>query len=326
MLKINEKSKKKVFISVGVVIVIVAITIIAAMIYNSSPHQKLSKQLSLGNKFLSELNYEDAILAFEEAIKIDPMSEDAYIGITRAYAGLGKYPSAEKVLLKGIYLTNDETLKNTYFGVIKEERLKGKRRKSTKTYEDGILVYTETYFYDEECFLTRKEQSEYSIFSESENDYFWDNRICYYSDYDKYGNYHQRKNTWESYTKTYNNGNTHTTLTREAGEDTQDLEYTYYDYCRVKDIITTTYNRNDIDRTTVHYNYEFDSDGNLMDTKRDSYYEILSSAYRDVGENNEAAKLNESNYDKSENEYDEEGYITKSSYGNTITVYEYEYP
>jgi len=61
--------------------------------------QKLQKQLELGNKFLVVLDYEQAILAFNKVIEIDPKNTDAYMGLGDAYYGeaknAGDYSSAD---------------------------------------------------------------------------------------------------------------------------------------------------------------------------------------------------------------------------------------
>lgn len=57
---------------------------------------KLDQYLDLGMKYLSEGNYEEAILAFTSAIEIDPKSVPAYEGRADAYAAQGDYAAAEK--------------------------------------------------------------------------------------------------------------------------------------------------------------------------------------------------------------------------------------
>ncbi len=69
--------------------------------------EQIEEKLNLGNKYLSENNYEEAVLAFEEAIEIDPMTTEAYIGLSQAYVFLGKYEEAEAALLKGIEVVDD---------------------------------------------------------------------------------------------------------------------------------------------------------------------------------------------------------------------------
>lgn len=56
------------------------------------------EQFDLGARYLSEGNYEAAILAFTAAIEIDPKQADAYIGLADAYAAQGDLGQARKVL------------------------------------------------------------------------------------------------------------------------------------------------------------------------------------------------------------------------------------
>ena len=69
------------------------------------------EQYDLGMRYLNEGNYQEAIIAFEAAIKIDPKRPEAYLGAAEAYVGLGDTDSARKILEKGYAATNDDTLK-----------------------------------------------------------------------------------------------------------------------------------------------------------------------------------------------------------------------
>ncbi|MGN0325722.1 MAG: DUF6273 domain-containing protein [Lachnospiraceae bacterium] len=98
------KKEKKSF-RIVIIIVILALVIIGGIIYyltNASPMARLRKQLDLGNQYLEEMQYEQAIAAFENAISIDPKNEDAYLGLAEAYLGLGDYESTIEVLDEGI--------------------------------------------------------------------------------------------------------------------------------------------------------------------------------------------------------------------------------
>lgn len=55
------------------------------------------EQYDLGVRYLSEGNYEEAIIAFTAAIEIDPKNVDAYLSLADAYAATGDYKSAEKL-------------------------------------------------------------------------------------------------------------------------------------------------------------------------------------------------------------------------------------
>ncbi|MCR5738426.1 MAG: zinc-ribbon domain-containing protein [Lachnospiraceae bacterium] len=70
---------------------IIGILTLLVIIYvrSNSPEHRLQEQLDLGYKYLSELDYDRAIAAFEAAIDIDPNSAEAYQGLIDAYAGSG---------------------------------------------------------------------------------------------------------------------------------------------------------------------------------------------------------------------------------------------
>ena len=67
-------------------------------------------QYDLGVRYLSEGNYEEAILAFEAAIKIDPKNADAYRKLAEAYEKTGDEDAALRTLETGAEATGDQTL------------------------------------------------------------------------------------------------------------------------------------------------------------------------------------------------------------------------
>lgn len=58
----------------------------------------VARQLSLGQQYLTDMNYSAAILAFNNAIRTDPCSKQAHLGLARAYAGAGDYAFASSML------------------------------------------------------------------------------------------------------------------------------------------------------------------------------------------------------------------------------------
>lgn len=56
------------------------------------------EQYDLGVRYLSDGNYEEAIIAFTAAIEIDPKHSESYISLSNIYAELGQYDMAVKVL------------------------------------------------------------------------------------------------------------------------------------------------------------------------------------------------------------------------------------
>lgn len=67
---------------------------------------------SFGDRYLEELEYEQAIVSYKNSIKIDPKQEEAYIGLAKAYVGLGEYEEAIDILNKGIRKTDSKELED----------------------------------------------------------------------------------------------------------------------------------------------------------------------------------------------------------------------
>ena len=63
-----------------------------------SAAEQLREQLELGQNYLLEMNYEEAVVAFSKAIELDPKSLEAYEGLTNVYIAQGQYDEAYEVL------------------------------------------------------------------------------------------------------------------------------------------------------------------------------------------------------------------------------------
>ena len=66
------------------------------------------KQMELGRKYLTEMNYAEAIAAFTEAIKLNPDDIEAYMARAEAYAALEKYDEATADYTAVIEKTDDQ--------------------------------------------------------------------------------------------------------------------------------------------------------------------------------------------------------------------------
>ena len=71
---------------------------------------KWQEQYDLGVRYLSEGNYQEAIIAFTAAIEIDPKRSEAYAGAAEAYAAAGDLESALAILQQGYEATGDSGL------------------------------------------------------------------------------------------------------------------------------------------------------------------------------------------------------------------------
>lgn len=79
--------------SVVLFLVIAVLATAVLLLVLSRPHS-LPRQLELGEKYLTELDYENAVMAFTAAIEIDDRAEQAYWGRGQAYAALGQHEEA----------------------------------------------------------------------------------------------------------------------------------------------------------------------------------------------------------------------------------------
>lgn len=76
----------------------------------ASPAEKWQEQYDLGVRYLSEGNYEEAIIAFTAAIEIDPKKLEAYTGLSNAYIASGDYEKASEVWKNAATAITDEAL------------------------------------------------------------------------------------------------------------------------------------------------------------------------------------------------------------------------
>ena len=60
------------------------------------------EQYELGIRLLNEGKYEDAILAFQAAIQIDPKNVDAYLSLAEVHMQMGNSNKAQSVLQDGV--------------------------------------------------------------------------------------------------------------------------------------------------------------------------------------------------------------------------------
>lgn len=98
------------------------------------------EQYDLGIRYLSEGNYQEAIIAFTAAIEIDPKQAPAYVGRGDAYIGFGEtaenLASAQADYEKAIEL--DETNADAYLGLADVYVQQGEYEKAEEFLRSGI--------------------------------------------------------------------------------------------------------------------------------------------------------------------------------------------
>ncbi len=109
-------------IVIYILMAVAAVIIGSIAIIKSFSGEDASTQdhIDLGRVYLLEFSYEEAIMEFTEAIEIEPMNVEDYLGLAEAYEGLDDVPKAIEVLEKGIEKTEDEKLKIMLERLMKE--------------------------------------------------------------------------------------------------------------------------------------------------------------------------------------------------------------
>ncbi len=100
----GKKGRKGKIIAVIAIIAVVLIGAVISLILifsGGSTQAQAKEQISLGEKYLQDEDFDEAIVAFRKAIDIDPNNADAYVKLAEAYRAVGNYSEAVKVLQKG---------------------------------------------------------------------------------------------------------------------------------------------------------------------------------------------------------------------------------
>lgn len=101
-----------------IVAIIIAILTVGGIVHINSPSHKIEKYLSLGEKYLSELKYEDAVMAFDKVLEIDAKNikaiereEEAYSAWAQSEVDNGEYDKAIDVLNAGYIKLKSSTIR-----------------------------------------------------------------------------------------------------------------------------------------------------------------------------------------------------------------------
>ena len=105
-------NKKIIIITITAAVAVLAALAVIVIMNISSPEPDrpltAAEMLDLGEKYLLDLNYEQALVQFLGVIEIEPMNPRGYIGAAEAYIGLGNFEGAVVVLRDGFAQLPDE--------------------------------------------------------------------------------------------------------------------------------------------------------------------------------------------------------------------------
>ena len=74
--------------------IVSALLILKPFLHDRGGRMAINRKLRLGNRYLSEMEYDKAVTEFSEVIRVDNKNTDAYVGLADAYTGLGKWSVA----------------------------------------------------------------------------------------------------------------------------------------------------------------------------------------------------------------------------------------
>lgn len=109
-----------------IIIVIAAALSVTALIRAAAERQRnnaVIEQLSLGIHYLNEMEFEEAIVCFNQVLIIDDKNVAAYMGKTLGYEGLGETETASRTLEDGIMATDNDVLEKMFREMQEGEKL-----------------------------------------------------------------------------------------------------------------------------------------------------------------------------------------------------------
>ena len=148
----KSENKKPVMIVAAIVIAIVILGTVIMVVHSNSPAVRVRKQLEIAQRYLEDLDYEQAIAAYEAAIAIDPKNEaaligmgDAYIAWSKSYSDTGDYEKALEILQQGIDKADLPALdeyRSTLIGDYASYELdEGNAKLDEMEYDDAVAAY-----------------------------------------------------------------------------------------------------------------------------------------------------------------------------------------
>ena len=120
----------------GLLVVLSMILLLTAC---TSKAQKAMEKVELGQKYLTEQNYTEAVASFTEAIGLDPENIPAYMGRAQAYTGLKQYDDAKADYTTAIEKTEEQpyTQAEAYIGRAEVNELTTDNEDALSDYESA---------------------------------------------------------------------------------------------------------------------------------------------------------------------------------------------
>ncbi len=115
---------------------------------SKSPEELYQEQYELGMKYLTEANYEEAIIAFEAAIEIEPKNVESYIALADVYIANGDIATAIEVLSNvPEELQGNQVLADKIAAVLTETVMNDDGSYHVIQYDDNANIITISYYF-----------------------------------------------------------------------------------------------------------------------------------------------------------------------------------
>ena len=108
----NKVFKKRNYILSAVLLSVILIVVIVLACRQVARSNEVKSSIEMGDRYLSELDYEQAVVAYQMALDIDAKNVKANLGLAEAYEAQQMYPYAEAVYQN--MLENDDRQEEAY--------------------------------------------------------------------------------------------------------------------------------------------------------------------------------------------------------------------
>lgn len=98
----KKNGSKIAIITLSAIVSVLVAVLVFLILYAGNDKKRAEKQLTLGQKYLEDGEYDEAIACFEKALEIDPLNSEAYEAMADAYIETEEYETALHTLDEGI--------------------------------------------------------------------------------------------------------------------------------------------------------------------------------------------------------------------------------
>lgn len=140
-----KKGKKILIFIISILVILLLVVNVFLYMYMNGPSSRVKEQLDLGQQYLLNMEYEEAIAAYEIAIELEPKSTEAYLGMAQAYIAMGEPQKAIRILKRGYRETQDEEI-NELLTELEEEQNREQADLSIVQIDTGEFPNITVYF------------------------------------------------------------------------------------------------------------------------------------------------------------------------------------